>query len=237
LLTHHRNDILHRFWTTGRYEKHPAEEKNDENAKADVCKETPSPAMDILVSSNFERLLWFLVKEHAEASGKNDAAAAKQASEQVVAWYNSLKATGGFGPVSNDILENGRRTFESDRVSNEQTLETIKSVYRKTKYVLDPHTAVGITVSQRSVARAANATIPHISLSTAHPAKFADVVKEALKDEAGFDFDTQVLPDELKALSTKETRVIDVENSWEAVREIVKRQTLEDLEAQEHASS
>ncbi|CAG7921644.1 unnamed protein product [Penicillium olsonii] len=227
------NDILHRFWTTGRYEKHPAEEKD----AADVCKETPSPAMDILVSSNFERLLWFLAKEHAEAAGKDSDAAAKQASQNVVEWYNSLKATGGFGPVPNDILENGRRTFESDRVSNTQTLETIKSVYEKTKYVLDPHTAVGITVSQRSVARPANAAIPHISLSTAHPAKFADVVKEALKGEAGFDFESQVLPDELKALSSKETRVVNVENSWEAVREIVKRQTLEDLEAQTHASS
>ena len=193
--------------------------------------------MDILVSSNFERLLWFLAKEHAEAAGKDSDAAAKQASQNVVEWYNSLKATGGFGPVPNDILENGRRTFESDRVSNAQTLETIKSVYEKTKYVLDPHTAVGITVSQRSVARPGNAAIPHISLSTAHPAKFADVVKEALKGEAGFDFESQVLPDELKALSSKETRVVNVENSWEAVREIVKRQTLEDLEAQAHASS
>lgn len=193
--------------------------------------------MDILVSSNFERLLWFLAKEDAESSGKDADAAAKQASEKVVEWYTSLKATGGFGPVSNAILENGRRTFESDRVSNEQTLQTIKSVYQKTGEVLDPHTAVGITVAQRSVARAANSAIPHISLSTAHPAKFAVAVKEALKDEAGFDFEAKVLPDELKALASKETRVLDVANSWEAVREIVKRQTLEDLEVQAHASS
>lgn len=55
-----RNDILHRFWTTGVYEKNP--EKSADNSKADACKETPSPAMDILVSSNFERLMWFLAK-------------------------------------------------------------------------------------------------------------------------------------------------------------------------------
>ncbi|KAJ5587711.1 threonine synthase [Penicillium hispanicum] len=218
------NDILHRFWTTGRYEKQPASD-----GTAEACKETYSPAMDILVSSNFERLMWFLAKEHALAEGKDGEASKKQASEEVVSWYQSLKATGGFGPVSQDILENGRLTFESDRVSNPQTLETIKSCYEQTKYVLDPHTAVGITVAQRSLARS---PIHHISLSTAHPAKFSEVVTSALKGDAGFDFETQVLPDELKALLHKETRVTTVENSWEAVREILKRQAEEVIKAQ-----
>ena len=140
-----------------------------------------------------------------------------------------MKTTGGFGPVQQDILENGRRTFESDRVSNEQTLETIKSCYQQTKYVLDPHSAVGITVAKRSLARS---PIHHISLSTAHPAKFSEVVTTALKDEDGFNFEEQVLPDELKALLHKEARVTTVENSWEAVREIIKRQAEEDIQAQ-----
>lgn len=52
------NDILHRFWETGRYEKSPVQDGN----KAEACKETYSPAMDILVSSNFERTMWFLAK-------------------------------------------------------------------------------------------------------------------------------------------------------------------------------
>lgn len=59
-----RNDILYRFWKTGRYEKQPAANGNadDAHVHADGCKETLSPAMDILVSSNFERLMWFLAE-------------------------------------------------------------------------------------------------------------------------------------------------------------------------------
>ncbi|PYH88973.1 threonine synthase [Aspergillus ellipticus CBS 707.79] len=214
------NDILHRFWTTGRYEKNP---EPTAGSKPDACKETFSPAMDILVSSNFERLLWFLSKEHAIANGKDSLASKKQASEDIVSWYQSLKSKGGFGPIHEDMLTNGRLIFESDRVSNAETSATIKSCYEETKYVLDPHSAVGITVAQRSLARV-SAPTHHISLSTAHPAKFSDVVTAALKDEPGFDFEAQVLPDELKALLKKETRVTKVENSWEAVREILKAQ-------------
>ncbi|KAE8356746.1 threonine synthase [Aspergillus coremiiformis] len=214
------NDILHRFWTTGRYEKHP---EPSTGSKPDACKETLSPAMDILVSSNFERLLWFLAKEYAAANGMDNRSSKKQASENILAWYQSLKATGGFGPIHQDMLRNGRVIFESDRVSDPETLATIKSCYQETKYVLDPHSAVGVTVAKRSISRTSTAT-PHISLSTAHPAKFSDAVTSALKDEAGFNFDAQVLPDELKALLQKETRVTTVDNSWVAVREIIKSQ-------------
>ncbi|KAJ5925864.1 threonine synthase [Penicillium verhagenii] len=219
------NDILHRFWQTGRYEKHPVQDAN----KADACKETYSPAMDILVSSNFERVMWFLARDSALASGKDQDASNKKAGEDVKAWYQALKSTGGFGPVPEDIMANGRQTFESDRVSDSETAGTIRSCYQQTKYVLDPHTAVGITASHRSIARS---SAPHISLSTAHPAKFSEVVTLALKDEAGFDFETQVLPDELKALSTKESRVTDVSNSWEEVGEIVKGFAEADMKAE-----
>lgn len=155
----------------------------------------------------------------------------KQAGQEVSSWYKSLKTTGGFGPVHDEILENGRRTFESERVSDAETVETIKASYKKTSYVLDPHSAVGVTASERSIARA-GAQTHHISLSTAHPAKFSGVVTKALADEPNFNFEEQVLPEEFKALSTKEKRVTLVENSWEKVREIVKKQVEEDLKAE-----
>lgn len=175
-----------------------------------------------------------MATEYAATLGMNDQFNKKQAGQEVLAWYQSLKTTGGFGPVHKDILENGQLTFESDRVSNSETVETIKSSYQQNKYVLDPHSAVGVTVAKRSLARTGPNT-HHISLSTAHPAKFSDVVELALKDEAGFNFDEQVLPDEFKALSQKETRVTTVENSWEKVREIVKSQVEEDLKAESSA--
>ncbi|KAL8420530.1 hypothetical protein RB594_003352 [Gaeumannomyces avenae] len=233
------NDILDRFWKTGRYEKKPAQGAEADGgiaadgAKAheEGCKETLSPAMDILVSSNFERLLWFLAKEFAATAGLNDEFNKKQAGQEVLAWFRSLKATGGFGPVHGEILANGRAVFESDRVSDAETLATIADVYRKTHYVLDPHSAVGFGAARRSAARAAGGT-RHISLATAHPAKFSGAVEQALGGEEGFDFARSVLPGEFVGLAQRERRVVEVAPEWEAVREIVKRQVLEDLKVE-----
>ncbi|KAF2971978.1 hypothetical protein GQX73_g1579 [Xylaria multiplex] len=225
-----RNDILYRFWKSGRYEKQPASNGNADDAHVhkDGCKETLSPAMDILVSSNFERLMWFLAEDFTSTIGMDEQFNKKQAGQEVTAWYQSLKQSGGFGPVHPDIMDAGRRTFESERVSDPQTLETIQSCYGRTKYVLDPHTAVGVAAALRSIA-GSGANVSHISLSTAHPAKFSGAVESALKGEADFNFNEQVLPTEFKDLLQKEKRVTFVDNSWEDVREIVKKQVEVDL--------
>ncbi|KAI9163577.1 Threonine synthase [Paramyrothecium foliicola] len=229
------NDILDRFWKTGKYEKQPASGPEAEGGLAadgvkaheEGARETLSPAMDILVSSNFERLLWYLAYEFAATTGMDDEWSKKQASQEVTAWLKDLKTKGGFGPVYIDVLESARRTFDSERVDDAQTLETIKKYYEQLNYVLDPHTAVGITASERSIEQA-GAEVPHISLSTAHPAKFAAAVNLALKEASGFSFD-KVIPAELDELSKKETRVTSVDNSWQKVREIVVAQVDDDL--------
>ncbi len=159
----------------------------------------------------------------------DDNSSKKQAGREVLAWFQTLKETGGFGPIPKAILEDGRRIFESDRVSDQETLETIKFCYREIGYVLDPHTAVGITAAKRSIGRA-GLDLPHISMSTAHPAKFSQAVQLALKDEGSFDFDKSVLPPELHRLSQMEKRVKIVENSWKIVRDFIKKQTAEDRE-------
>ncbi len=244
------NDILDRFWKTGRYEKHAAaegdktkDEKTDstssnglavDGAKAHEggVKETLSPAMDILVSSNFERLLWYLAYEFAASAGMDDLWNKKQAGQEVATWLLDLKTKGGFGPVYKDVLEMAHRSFESERVSDAQTLATIKSIYgasaSTTPYILDPHSSVGVTAAERSVSRT-SPDVPHIALSTAHPAKFAGAVVMALQDQAGFDFDAHVRPPEFIGLEEKERRVETVANDWRTVAALVQKQVDEEL--------
>lgn len=156
----------------------------------------------------------------------DDKLSKEQAGRDVLAWFQTLKETGGFGPVPRGLLEDGQRTFESDRVSDQETLETIKHCYKELGYVLDPHSAIGVAAARRSIGRA-GPHMPHISMSTAHPAKFSHAVQLALKDEGSFDFDKTVLPPELHRLSQMEKRVTSVEDSWEIVREIIKKHVRE----------
>ena len=225
------NDILDRFWKTGRYEKHPTYGASAEGGLAadgvkaheDGVKETLSPAMDILVSSNFERLLWFLAYEFASSAGMDDEWTKKQAGQEVATWLGDLRKKGGFGPVYRDVLDAARRTFESERVSDAQTVDGIRATYRAVNYVLDPHTAVGVEAAKRSLARAPEGT-KIVSLSTAHPAKFAGAVTLALQGEEGFEFSKKVLPKEFVGLEEREKRVRDVENDWRAVRALVREE-------------
>lgn len=242
------NDILDRFWKTGHYEKKAVHGVESEGgiaadgvkAHEDGVKETLSPAMDILVSSNFERLLWFLAYEFAAEAGLNDEWNKQQAGQEVEAWLKQLKSKGGFG-VYADMLKLARNNFESERVSDEQTIETIKQFYApattngasngappKGGYVLDPHSAIGVAASLRSIKRSPASY--HISLATAHPAKFANAVDLALKNEPGFSFDT-VLPEEFAGLEKKEKRVITVPKAagWEGVRMIVEDEVEKEL--------
>lgn len=230
------NDILYRFWESGKYEKKMAHGAaavgglavDGAMAHPEGVKETLSPAMDILVSSNFERLLWFLSYEFAESAGMDDLWNKRQAGQEVAKWLKELKNTGSFGPVYQDVLKSAKRDFESERVTDAQTIETIQTFYHQISYVLDPHTAVGVAATQRSVDRS-ELGVRHISLSTAHPAKFAGAVDMALRGDEGFDFEKNVRPVEFIGLESKERRVTPVDADWQKVREIVKAQVEQEL--------
>jgi threonine synthase len=236
------NDILDRFWKTGHYEKKAAHGLEAQGGLAadgvkaheDGVKETLSPAMNILVSSNFERLLWFLAHEFAAAAGFDDEWNKKQAGQEVENWLKELKSKGGFG-VYAEILEAAKKDFESERVSDEQTLETIREFYKiggsqKGGYILDPHSAIGVAAALRSMKRASPSETYHIALATAHPAKFANAVDLALKDEKDFSFDT-ILPVEFVGLEKKERRVRVVPRGagWEGIRAIVEGEVKDEL--------
>ena len=188
------NDILDRFLKTGRYEK-------DGEVKA-----TFSPAMDIVISSNFERLLWYLIRDNVTEGDDS------KAGQTLDEWMRQLRATGSVrAPES--VVSAARIDFNSERVTDSETAATIRQVYTEDEehYVLDPHTAVGVAASLRHITRDAasgKTGIKYISLSTAHPAKFSDVVNKALVGVDNYSFEKDVLPDDLKALAEKEKRII-----------------------------
>lgn len=231
------NDILDRFWKTGHYTKKPKvkdghlADKEDTEPAAGV-KETLSPAMDILVSSNFERLLWFFA--HDVLSEGDVSQKRKTAGTIVQGWLDDLKTKGGFS-VDPKVLETAQKDFDSERVSDKEIIDTIRTTYSTCfppapashgtrgetgGYILDPHSAVGVAASLRSISRASDSY--HISLSTAHPAKFSEAVDMAIDGEKGYSFDA-LLPPEFVGLRDKESRVIPVGTGegWPAVRKII----------------
>ena len=124
---------------------------------------TISPAMDILISSNFERLLF-------DASGR--------ASTAVVNMMNSLRENGSY-EVESDIFDNISNYFWSSYATEEETKETIKNVYNEFGYLVDPHTAVGLTVYDKYVISSGDTT-KTVAVSTASPFKFNASVAEAI---------------------------------------------------------
>jgi threonine synthase len=142
------NDILARTLESGVYEP-----------RGVVA--TASPAMDIQVSSNFERLLF-------DATGRNPLA--------VKAMMNELAQKKRFA-VPADALQTIRARFAAARADEDETVQTIKEVYAARGYVLDPHTAVGVCVARKLKGEGGT---PVVELSTAHPAKFPEAVEAAI---------------------------------------------------------
>jgi threonine synthase len=115
--------------------------------------------MDIQVSSNFERLLF-------EALGR-DAPTLKRL-------MSSLQQSGAF-TIPPAALAAIRESFAAGRASEAETSGTIANVLRESGYLLDPHTAVGVSVARELSLGDA----PVVTLATAHPAKFPAAVQAA----------------------------------------------------------
>ena len=223
------NDILHRFWQTGSYEKTAKQSQGPSGHVPDPgVRETFSPAMDILVSSNFERLLWFLAYQVYGKESIPETEKQQVAGEKVKTWLDQLKTSDGFS-VEATILEAAKQDFESERITDAETLSEIQKIYNaktpagkgfapsSTKgttanggYILDPHSAIGVAASRRSMQRASPPNVYHISLATAHPAKFSHAVEMALKNDPAFEFE-DLLPDQFKGLEDLPRRVASIE--------------------------
>ena len=139
------NDILARALVTGTYTRGQVHA-------------TLSPAMDIQVASNFERLLY-------EANGR-DAAKVRAAME-------TFAATGSL-TIAPEALSRIQDLFLADRAHEGETLATMKLFQREAGILVDPHTAVGLTATRK-----AGETEDTVTLATAHPAKFPEAVAMA----------------------------------------------------------
>ncbi len=144
------NDALTDFLSTGVYDRNRD------------FHQTVSPSMDILVSSNLERLLFFLTQDAAQVKG----------------YMEELSATGRY-QVSDRVTEKLNRHFKGYRCDDQRTKETIRAVYHRAGYLIDPHTAVAFSALERYREETGDAT-PAIVVSTASPFKFCGSVLEAL---------------------------------------------------------
>ena len=152
-----RNDVLTEFLSTGVYDKRRTFYK------------TTSPSMDILVSSNLERLLSLLTGDDAYVAGLM-----KQLNEQ------------GHYKVSDELLKKLKAEFSCGCCDDAAAAETIGRLWADENYLCDPHTAVAWNVAEQ-FGKTCSGGAPVVVLSTASPYKFPAAVLSALGQKAGED--------------------------------------------------
>lgn len=170
LCASNENKVLYDFFQTGTY---------DRNREFVL---TTSPSMDILISSNLERLIYRLAGENSEKNAELMTLLSKEGAYTIT-----------------DEMRSAMKDFAGGYATEAQTAEEIRSVYEKTGYVLDPHTAVASHVYHSWKAQE-NPQAPAVIASTASPYKFARSVMGAIdaKYESMDDF---ALIDELCRIS------------------------------------
>ncbi len=164
------NKVLYDFFTTGCYDKN-----------RDFIL-TTSPSMDILISSNLERLIY-------KVAGEDD----KKNAELM----QSLSVNGKYDITSE--MKEALADFYGNYATEAECADAIKKVYASDKYIMDTHTAVAATVYDKYVAESGDKT-PTVIASTASPYKFTRSVMNAIDPayDSKSDFE---LVDELSALS------------------------------------
>ena len=164
------NNVLTDFLTTGVYDRNRA------------FYATTSPSMDILISSNLERLLYDLC-------GRDDAT--------IRDWFGQLGKTGRY-EVSQDVKDQIKELFWAGCCDDEGTKQTIGDTFRKDHYLCDTHTAVAVNV-YRQYKEATGDETKTVIASTASPYKFASSVLGAIADNIPEDEYEQI--DELNRIS------------------------------------
>ena len=146
-----RNKVLTDFLRTGVYDRNR------------TFHTTPSPSMDILISSNLERLLYDLC-------GKDDG--------QIREWFSALSKEGRY-QVTPQVLTRLKEEFYGGYCTDEETISAIGKIFRKYGYLCDTHTAVGVKVYEDYVQQTGD-PMKTIIASTASPYKFTGSVLKAI---------------------------------------------------------
>ena len=178
-----QNDILRRALETAAYTK--------QGVKPSI-----SPSMDIEVSSNFERALFFAHDQDGSA---------------VESLMDDLK-TGGF-TISENAMASLRDIYASGSADEAETSKTIARTLENTGELLCPHSAVGVHVAENYLAENQNTAM--ITLATAHPAKFPDAVKSATGHHPE-------LPSRMADLFERPERMTELPNDIEAIKSLIR---------------
>lgn len=168
------NKVLFDFFQTGVYDKN----------RAFIL--TNSPSMDILISSNLERLIYRIAGEDAEKNQK---------------FMQALSENGRY-----EITEDMKKSLEEfygNYTTEEQTADIIKALYEDTGYVIDPHTAVAAGVYEKYKDETKDADTKTLIVSTASPFKFTRSVLNSI-DTAYDTWSDLELADELSRLGNVE---------------------------------
>lgn len=176
------NKVLYDFFQTGTYDR-----------KRDFIL-TSSPSMDILVSSNLERLIYLIVGSDTKKC----------------ATYMEQLSKDGVYTVEEEMKQR-LSDFLGDYASEEETANQIKELYDKTGYVIDTHTAVASAVYKKYMNETKDQTTTVIA-STASPFKFTGSVMEALGEDAGLNDDFE------KVDKLSEVANVKVPNAVEEIR-------------------
>jgi threonine synthase len=154
---------------------------------------TLSPSMDIVVSSNFERLLFDL---HGR-DGDKMAEVMRSFQDHAV-------------QLDDSVVSQAKALFSAHAVDDQQTCRTIARVFKETGELIDPHTATGVDALQVTPEG-----MTKVVLATAHPAKFSEAVVSA-------GFDEVALPSDMADLLEREERYTVLENDQDQVQSFVR---------------
>lgn len=200
LIATNANDILHRCISANDHSKQPLQH-------------SLSPSMDIMVSSNFERLLFDLYDRNGAEI------------QRLIREFED-----GVMLLDEAALTEARQVFSSFRMEDEEMLEVISSLYQSNGYLLDPHTAIGVAAAR---AKNLQPATPMVCLATAHPAKFPEAIHQANKIQSKksasssngnvTEIPDPELPVHMADLFQREERYQVVENDISAVQDYIKK--------------